>query len=95
MYGMEMTEETYYGEITQYMDRYLWGIEDRLPKSDAELRTMFNGHTAEYYNADKIRDAAIREGGELKRHFATDKGERTNSSALDYIHRIRLLKSET
>ena len=43
MYDMEMAGEIYYGESAQYMNRYVWRIADHLPKSVAELWTMFPG----------------------------------------------------
>ena len=59
IYGMG---EIYYGEIAQYVNIYIWKIEDRIPKSDAEIWTMFRRHTAEYYIAAKIMGAAINQG---------------------------------
>ena len=53
------TAEIYCGVITQYMNRYIWEIEDRLPKSDAELWNMFRGHAAKYFRAVELRYAAF------------------------------------
>ena len=73
---------------------YLWEIEDRSPKSDAELWKMMGDQTAEYYHAIEIRDSATSTGEALKWSFRAENRERANYSALDYMQRFDAIEDQ-
>ena len=66
---MGRIEAVYYGNIIQYVNHYLWMMEDCLPEKDKEIWDMFHGHPMGCLAAIRIRDAAVSVGKELKWNF--------------------------
>ena len=85
---LEMPKDDYYAASTQYLNNYLWPIEDHFPAIDAELWKMTDSRAREYFQSVKIRDNAISEGKEPKRNFSTENRERANYTALHYMKRL-------
>ena len=84
----------YYGTVIQYVGRYLWKLEDYLPRKNIQIWDMFQGHTQEYFTSIRIRDAVIGVWEELKRNFLIEDRKQPNYAALDYVQRMQLIDDE-
>ena len=87
-----MPHEAYGAESTQYLNNYMWKIEDRIPTSYAKLWGMFEGRTAEYFQSIKIRASATSTGKEPKTNFLTENRERSNYESLDCARRLETVE---
>ena len=63
-----MPNDAYYAEVAQYLNNYIWRIADRLPTSDGKLWESFEGRTADYPDAAKIRGPSTSTGKGIKRN---------------------------